>query len=303
MSAPRGPVPGGGAPRWSVVVPTYARPERLAACLDALARLDPPPGGHEVVVVDDGSPTPLDDVVAPHAGLVRLHRQANAGPASARNAGAALARGERLAFTDDDCLPEAGWLVALDAAQDAEPGAMLGGRTVNVLTDCLPAEASQQLVDHLYAWSRRTGRHPFFTSNNLALPAAGFADLGGFDTRFPRAAGEDRDLGERWAGLGRPLVHVPGAVVGHAHRMGLRAFWRQHAEYGRGATVFHDAVAERGGDGVRVEPPAFYTGMLRRPLRALPVRRALPVAALVGVSQVATAAGFAQARWRRRRAA
>jgi len=284
------------APRWSVVVPTYARPQRLAECLAALGRLTPPPGGYEVVVVDDGSPTPLDDVVAPYPGLVRLHRQDNAGPARARNTGAALARGARLAFTDDDCRPDPGWLTALDAALDDQPAAMVGGRTVNVLDHDLCAEASQQLVDHLYAWAERTGRLRFFTSNNLAVSAEGFAALGGFDPRFPRAAGEDRDLGVRWQALGRPLVHVPGAVVGHAHAMDLKAFWRQHAGYGSGAAVLHDALAERGADGVKVEPPAFYAGMLARPFRALPLKQALPVSALIGVSQVATAVGFARAR-------
>lgn len=284
--------------RWSVVVPTYARPQRLAECLAALSRLDPPPGGYEVVVVDDGSPVPVDAVVRPYRDLVRLHRQDNGGPARARNAGAALARGERLAFTDDDCRPEPGWLTALDRALDDSPDAMVGGRTVNVLDDDLCAEASQQLVDHLYSWSERTGRLRFFTSNNLALSAEGFAALGGFDPRFPRAAGEDRDLGERWQALDRPLLHVPEAVVGHAHAMDLRGFWRQHAGYGSGAAVLHDVLAERGGDGVRVEPPSFYTGMLARPFRSLPLRRAAPVSALVGVSQLATAAGFARARFR-----
>jgi GT2 family glycosyltransferase len=282
--------------RWTVVVPTYARPQRLAECLHALARLEPPPGGYEVVVVDDGSPQPLDDVVAPHAALARLHRQDNGGPARARNAGAALARGERLAFTDDDCRPAPGWLTALDQALDAQPDAMLGGRTVNVLTDDLCAEASQQLVDHLYAWSARTGRLRFFTSNNLALEAAGFTELGGFDPRFPGAAGEDRDLGVRWQALGRPLAYVPAAVVGHAHAMDLRAYWRQHAGYGAGAAVLHAALSERTSQGVRVEPPAFYAGMLTRPFRALPLRRALPVSALVALSQLATAVGFARGR-------
>jgi GT2 family glycosyltransferase len=286
------------APRWSVVVPAYDRPARLSECLAALAALEEPAGGFEVVVVDDGSPTPLEPVTRPYAARVRLERQANAGPAAARNAGAALARGEHLAFTDDDCRPASGWLRALDAAREREGEAMLGGRTVNALPGDLRAEASQQLVDHLYAWSASTGRLPFFPSNNLAVSAAGFAGLGGFDARFPRAAGEDRDLGARWVAGGGRLVTVPDAVVGHAHAMTLRAFWRQHAEYGRGAAVFHDALAGRGEDGVQVEPPAFYTGMLRRPFSVLPPRRALPVAALVGLSQVATAAGFAGARLR-----
>ena len=62
-------------------------------------------------MVDDGSPTPLDDLVAAFQSQVRvtLIRQANAGPAAARNAAAHRATGEYLAFTDDDvCQSPAG---------------------------------------------------------------------------------------------------------------------------------------------------------------------------------------------------
>lgn len=52
------------APSISVIIPTFNRPDKLSACLGALAKLDYPRNRFEVVVVDDGSPTPLDSVVA-----------------------------------------------------------------------------------------------------------------------------------------------------------------------------------------------------------------------------------------------
>ena len=48
------------APTVTVVVPTHARPVQIEACLDGLSRLDPVPGGFEIVIVDDGSPLHRD---------------------------------------------------------------------------------------------------------------------------------------------------------------------------------------------------------------------------------------------------
>jgi glycosyltransferase involved in cell wall biosynthesis len=70
------------SPKFSIVVPTYNRPESLRRCLQSLAQLDYPRDAFEVVVVDDGSRQQLDDVVADfdQAIAVQLIRQANAGP-------------------------------------------------------------------------------------------------------------------------------------------------------------------------------------------------------------------------------
>ncbi|MBA3560299.1 MAG: glycosyltransferase [Gemmatimonadaceae bacterium] len=103
-------------PFFSVVIPTYARPQQLAACLDALAAVDFARDRFEVVVSDDGSPESPEQRVAAMRDLlaVRLIRGAHSGPASARNRGAVNSRGRYLVFIDDDCLPTAGWLAALE---------------------------------------------------------------------------------------------------------------------------------------------------------------------------------------------
>ena len=87
MNSPSGP-------SFSVIVPTHGRPRQLASCLESLTRLQAPAGNFEVVVVDDGSPEPLDEVVKPYRNRLDLTllRQPNGGPGSARNTGAAAAR-------------------------------------------------------------------------------------------------------------------------------------------------------------------------------------------------------------------
>lgn len=282
-------------PRFSVVVPTYHRPDRLRACLGALARLDAPPGGFEVVVVDDGSPSPMESVVAPFRdGLgVTLLRQANAGPAAARNAGAAEARGAYLAFTDDDCMPAPSWLQALAARLADHPGDLIGGHAVNALPENPFSTASQQLIDYLYAYYNASGgARTFFASNNMAMPAERFRALGGFDVHFPLAAGEDRDFCDRWLAAGYGMTYAPEAVIHHAHRLDLRSFWRQHLNYGRGAFHFHQLRARRQETSIGPEPLAFYLNLLRFPLvQKAGVRRWFH-AALLAASQVANVTGF-----------
>ena len=286
---------------FSVVVPTRARPAQLAACLDALARQDYPREGFEVVVVDDGGPTP-GGVLERFAGRldVALVTRPHAGPAAARNAGARRARAPFLAFTDDDCAPDPGWLKALAAQLTETPDRLVGGRTVNALPRNLFSAASQSLTDYLYEYfDAARGRAAFFASNNLALAAEGFRAVGGFDESFPLAAGEDRELCDRWRARGRGLTYAPEAVVRHAHALTLGSFCRQHFNYGRSAVHFRRARASRGGGGVRVEPAAFYAGMLRHPFARAPRARASLLSALLAVSQAANAAGFFRERLRR----
>lgn len=286
-------------PSVSVVVPTYDRPDRLAACLAALGAHDLPDDHVEAVVVDDGTPPPGDAAVraavaaCPDRLAVRLHRQANAGPASARNAGARLAQGRWLAFTDDDCAPAPDWLARLRSRLEREPEAMVGGRTLNALCGNPFAEASQVLLATLYEQARRAPELAFFASNNLAVERRRFLGLGGFDPSFPTAAAEDRDLGERWRQAGWPLRYAEDAVVRHFHAMGLAGFWRQHVGYGRGARRLAEARAQRAAPPLRIQPPSFYAALLRAPFRHLPPAPAARVAALVGLSQVATAVGYA----------
>jgi GT2 family glycosyltransferase len=265
------------------------------ACLQSLARLDYPRDRFEVIVVDDGSPSPPEDLVDSFRGGldVTLLRQPHAGPAAARNAGAARASGDYLAFTDDDCAPAADWLKALAARFVPTPGHGVGGRTVNALPENLFSTASHQLIGYLYDYyNAEPGGARFLASNNLALPAEGFRAAGGFDTTFPRAAGEDREFCDRWRHYGYRLTYAPEAVVYHAHALSFHHFWRQHFGYGSGAYHFHQLRASRAQERIRFEPMAFYLSPLRYPFSHERGWRALALAGLLVVSQVANAAGF-----------
>jgi glycosyltransferase involved in cell wall biosynthesis len=283
---------------FTVVVPTYRRPLALEACLNALAAVDYPRERFEVVVVDDGSPEPPVAVVEQAAaGLdARLVVQANAGPAAARNRGAAVARGDFLAFTDDDCRPASDWLTAMNGRLAGAPDDAVGGRTRNALVHNAYAATSHLIVDLVYAYyNRGPAGARFLASNNLALRAERFHAVGGFDESFPAAAAEDREFCARWLASGRRVVYAPEAVVSHAHSLDLRGFLKQHFNYGRGACRYHRAGAREGRGTLRHDlgfhlslPGA--AGVALRPV-GTGVRAKMTT--LLAVWEVANAAGYA----------
>lgn len=282
-------------PFFSIIIPTYARPERLATCLQSLAHLDYPRDRFEVIVVNDGSEMPIEPVVAPFRDQLALTliTQPNAGPAKARNTGATQARGKFLVFTDDDCAPTPDWLKTLAARFATAPDCIIGGRTINALANNLCSTASQVLIDYLYTYYNAGPKQStFFASNNLALPADCFHALGGFDTTFPLAAGEDREFCDRWLHHGYEMIYAPEVRVYHAHKLTLPTFWRQHFNYGRGAFCFHQARSRRNLERTKVEPLSFYFNLLTYPLSQASPQQALLLAGLFLVSQVANVAGF-----------
>jgi glycosyltransferase involved in cell wall biosynthesis len=281
-------------PTVSIVVPTFARPAQLRRCLDGIARLEASTFSLEVVVVDDGGPHPLDTLIAPYANTldVRLIRQARAGPAAARNAGVALARGVFLAFIDDDCTPAPDWLSAFVRELERDDRRLLGGRVENALTGNPYSTASEHISQFVYDYSR-SGRalEPFFTANNIALAADLFRAVGGFATSIPSATAEDKEFCDRLRAHGFALAHVPSAVVHHAHDLTFARFLRQHFDYGRGILAFRLIRRRRAKSGFLPEPLRFYTGLVLSPIhRPSSVGRWRLVALLVA-SQLATLAG------------
>jgi GT2 family glycosyltransferase len=281
----------------SVIIPTYNRPRQLEICLQSIARLRYPQTRFEVLVLDDGSPTSPQAVVAPFRDelAVTLLTRPHAGPAAARNAGAAQAEGELLAFTDDDCWPDAHWLQTLAARFAASPDCAIGGRTLNAFPSNPYSTTSHLILELVYAhYNTNPGQALFFATQNLAVPARRFRMLGGFDATFFPFASEDRDFCDRWLQHGLQMIYAPEAVVYHAHEMTLRSFSRQHLEYGRGAFRFHRARTRRGSGGF-ARDFSFHLNLpklLRRSFPPVGTRRAVSLLALLMIWQAANAAGF-----------
>jgi len=245
-------------PLISIIIPTYNRPKQLTACLLSLVRSEYPRDRFEVIAVDDGSDQPMDSVVTGFENRlnIKLIRQKNAGPAAARNKGAEHAKGVFLAFTDDDCQPRPDWLRVLAKYCTGNSCHLIGGSTIN------------------------------------SLPRNLFCEIGGFNTSFPLAAGEDREFCDRWQHNGFHTIYAPEAVVQHTHAMTLCSFWRQHFNYGRGAFYFHRIRAGRCHTTLKIEPFSFYRDLLIFPVLQSKGLKSFLLTGLMFVSQLANSLGF-----------
>jgi len=285
------------------VIATYRRPRQLERCLDAMTRLDYPLELFEVVVVSDELNPVSEEIVGRYAASIPvvLISQDRGGPARARNTGAANSGGQFLLFLDDDCCPQAGWLRHWEAHAGSDPNCAAAGRTENDLRANVFSCASHALVQFVENYFRpgRSGRPPFLASNNLCVPAERFRSIGGFSTKFSRAAAEDRDFCDRWCASGWPLGRTDLPTVLHAHELTLASFWRQHWNYGTGA--FQLRLERRSRDqSSQIEGPLFYLGIIGSPWSNERAPRALVLSLLVCLAQVANALGFI-AQWRQNR--
>lgn len=282
----------------SVIIPTRNRPCAIRKCLDALAQQTMPRGAFEVIVVDDGSQTPLV-LKSEHwrsAFELTLIHQENTGPAGARNRGAAAVRSKHLAFTDDDCLPSPTWIEKLTATLLEKPDALVGGSTVNGLTDDVLASTSQLIVDLVYEqFNKNRDDSYFFASNNIACSRSNFLALDGFDTDFPTAGAEDRDFCDRWRIRKWPLVWTESALVEHRHAQNFREFLRLYFRYGQGAFLYHAKRRSRG-SGTMKEELGFHTNLaaqLAHRSKDFGATRLVAVFLSLLIWQFANAAGFA----------
>lgn len=283
-------------PTFSIIIPTYSRPQQLAVCLEAIAELDYPNDLFEVIVVDDGSKTPLDSVVKSFQGKISLVllQQPNAGPANARNNGATKANGQYLAFTDDDCVPSSAWLQHLAKQITCSPNDMIGGKVINALTQNPYSIVSQLLVDYLYYYNRNNPEKSFFTTNNVVVPSNKFKAINGFSQKFYSFAGaEDREFCHRWLQTGQGKTYVPEALVYHFHSLSFYRFCIQHFNYGRGAFIFHQIRSQNNQDkNINLEPLSFYINLILYPLSQYKNIHAIFFIFLMVVSQFANTAGF-----------
>ena len=108
---------------FSVLIPTFHRNDLLVCCLDRLAPGSQtlPVSQYEVIVSDDGRDSTAEEMLRQHYPWARWVKGPQEGPAANRNFAVTQAKGTWLVFTDDDCLPELGWLKAYRERNSNEP--------------------------------------------------------------------------------------------------------------------------------------------------------------------------------------
>ncbi|MFY9487540.1 MAG: glycosyltransferase [Solirubrobacterales bacterium] len=246
------------APFATVVICSCNRPDSLARALHSVLALDYP--DFEIVVVDNLPREPGTREAVEALGSPRIAYVAEPLPglSRARNRGFSVARGDLIAFTDDDVVVDAQWLAALARAftHDKQVGMVTG----LVPTAELRTEA-QQFFDQTVTWSawmdrrvfdRNGGRGdgPFYpyragrfgTGANFAISREAARQIGPFDEALgagsPAGGGEDLDYFLRVIDHGWRIAVEPAAITWHYHRVTADALEKQLYTYGTGAMAY-----------------------------------------------------------------
>ena len=232
-------------PPIAVVVATHNRRARLAALLDSLDRQTLSKEQFEVIVVDDGSTDGTPSLLRERAErsairLLTIRRDRSGGPAVARNEGWRAATAPLIAFTDDDCEADPGWLEAGLEAARVHPGAVMQGRV-----DPIPAEADR--ISPFTRTLRVHGDGPYYQTCNIFYPRDLLDRLGGFDAAtYPVPGGEDTDLAYRAIEAGAPTAFAGEARAYHAvSRIGAQGRLRVANRWGRTLQVYRRHPAAR----------------------------------------------------------
>ena len=205
----------------------------------------------EVIIVDDGS-TDQTASLAAGSGFLLVKTDGNRGPAYARNAGAAAARGTFLVFTDADCVPRPDWMAAVARRlADGKVDALMGrvvleesnwlGNTISALG--FPAGGA---VGFDKIWKvDAAGNTTSFSTCNCAVRKEVFRAVGGFDESFPYPGGEDSLLARHVVAAGCRIRYCPRAVVHHAARSDFRGFLQWQYKRGVSSYIFSKKVTEK----------------------------------------------------------
>lgn len=210
----------------SVIIPTYNRKDLLAKALEGYLGQSSPHFIHELLVVDDGSTDDTESMVREFSGrspiMIRYLRQANKGPAAARNLGIREARSSIVLFTDSDIVPERELVSQHMEWHRNNPqtgAAVLGYVTWPPEINATPFMRWYGEDGALFAYRRLRGKREidfhFFYSCNLSLKIDFLRTCGQFDEDFKSASWEDTELGYRLHKAGLRLLYNPQAVAFH----------------------------------------------------------------------------------------
>lgn len=238
----------------SVLICTHNRCALLEKTLRSLRQMEVPEELRwEVIVVDNNSSDGTAGMVAELSRQdpsfpLRYVAEARQGIALARNAGVESARGDIIAFVDDDVLVGSSWLSVIAFAFEADPTlAVLGGRLLANPESPMPAwiadvnPAPLGLVD--FGDSRRVLTIPYLATANCAFRRSAILEAGMFDVRLGRQpdklyADEDTDMVLKIQRAGGCVVYEPAMTALHFvpnHRMTKAYFRRWYFEKGEGS--------------------------------------------------------------------
>ena len=215
--------------RYSVIIPVYNRPDEVDELLGSL--VSQTFQDFEVVVVEDGSSIPCQEVVNRYGNSldVKYFTKPNSGPGQTRNHGAERSQGEYLIFLDSDCVLPSGYLQAVENELRKNPCEAFGGpdRAHESFTP-VQKSINYSMTSFFTTGGIRGGKRKldkfYPRSFNMGIRADLYRQLGGFSKmRF----GEDIDLSIRIFKSGAACRLFPDAWVWHKRRTDMKKFFKQ----------------------------------------------------------------------------
>lgn len=215
-------------PLLSVIVPALNEESVLAQCLASLTRQTMPAGSFEVLVVDNGSTDRTRDIARSFSGALPITVLERSGVriSALRNFGAAMARGQYLAFLDADCTAPHHWLQQIADLLHADDSRIVGAQYR------IPPDSSW-VARAWYSdlWRMKDGAVSYVPGGDLAIGRELFLNIGGFDESI--VTSEDTEFCERAAASGVPVLAVPSLSVVHLGTpQTLENFYRKQSWHG-----------------------------------------------------------------------
>ena len=211
MKKPARQVVQAAAPRISVVIPHLNEPDNLQRCLEAIYQAGKHGPTFEVIVADNGSVTPPDAVCARFPG-VRIVVEAQPGPGPARNAGAALARGDLICFIDADCFVAPDYLTVCLDYFDSHPKCDFVGGSIGIVPSLPPGLTPSEAYEAAFSYRTEmfVSKQGFAATGNMVVRRSVFRAVGPF---AGIARHEDRVWGNKSVALEYNIAYLPAARV------------------------------------------------------------------------------------------
>lgn len=205
----------------SVIVPVLNNIEGLSKTLVALDNQAYSQELYEVIVVDNGSDENLAGLI-PRFQQAIITRENKPGSYAARNRGIAIAKGEILAFTDSDCIPNPDWLVNGVKRLLSVPNCGLVAGKVNLFYQNPQSPNAIELYDSVSYMNQKIyiEQHQYGATANLFTCKTVFDRVGTFNANLK--SGGDKEWGKRVFKHGYSLVYAEDTCVDHPARSSLK---------------------------------------------------------------------------------
>ena len=210
--------------KFSIVIPTYNRADKLATVLPTLGEQDFPREDYEILLSDSGSDDGTEELIKKlDLPNLRFMTGENTGRSGARNRGIKEARGDIVLFTDADIIAEPDLLSNHAKVHRENPGCAVVGCEVQVnsLDEYEKVRGRRELFRTLHPPTRKKLPWLYFLTGNASVSRQKLIDVGMFDEQFQGYGHEDLELGYRLEKAGVQILHESKAINYHWHPVGF----------------------------------------------------------------------------------